>query len=256
MMPFDFNSDPGMSLCLQENVIDIWLCQANELQSKAGDFYAALSIEEKNRADRFKFETHKNRFILFHGFMREVLAKYLTISPEHIQYTKGEKGKPYLFLKDDNERALQFNLSHTRDIALLAVTKKAELGVDIECIDRKTEWQGIAKRFFTLSEQTSLFALPVQQQQPAFYELWTRKEAYMKVLGCGLSLSPTQFSLTVPPEVPALIEHHSEKYYPHGAIKFQNIILPETLKKFRAALAIASNIPIQTINCYQFSNSA
>lgn len=255
MMPFDSGS--GLSLCLQENVIDIWLCQANELQSKAGDFYAALSIEEKNRADRFKFAAHKNRFILFHGFMREVLAKYLTISPEYIQYTKGEKGKPYLFLKDDDkQRALQFNLSHTRDIALLAVTKKAELGVDIEYIDRKTDWQGIAKRFFTSSEQTSLFALSVQQQQPAFYELWTRKEAYMKVLGCGLSLSPTQFSLTVPPEVPALIEHHGEKYYPHVAIKFQNIILPKTLKKFRAALAIASNISIQTINCYQFSNSA
>lgn len=241
---------------LHRNVIDIWLCRADELQSKADDFYTALCVEEIRRAERFKFETHKKRFIIFHAFMRKVLAKYLTIDAEQLHYIKGEKGKPYVSLNPDSTLAdeiplLQFNLSHSRDIALLAVTQKGELGVDIECIDRNTDWQGIAKRFFTFSEQASIFALPEQQQHLAFYELWTRKEAYMKVLGSGLSLSPTGFSLTVPPEKPAVIQHHSNKYRTGQLINFEQIILPDTLNNYFST--IASESPIQNINYYQFN---
>ena len=207
-----------------------------------------MSAEEKQRANRYKFAEHKNRFIIFHGFMREVLAQYIDIKPAAIRYSKGEKGKPYL--ENPLVTPLQFNLSHTKDIAILAIASQGEVGVDIENLDRKTDWQGIVKRFFTDQEQQVLFALPEDKQRHAFYELWTRKEAYMKVLGTGLSLSPTDFSLTVPPEKPALIQHHSEKFKTDKDIQFKKISLPANLNNYFAT--IASEFKIKSLNHFQF----
>ncbi|MCU7836775.1 MAG: 4'-phosphopantetheinyl transferase superfamily protein [gamma proteobacterium symbiont of Taylorina sp.] len=242
-----FNPIPEIH-SIKENNIDIWLCQSDSQQSKLDYFYSILCNEEKKRADRFKFDEHKNRFIVFHGFLRDVLAKYLTLDAKDIQYIKGEKGKPYL--SNSESPSLQFNLSHTRDVAILAITKKGEVGVDIESIDRKTDWQGIVKRFFTVQEQRALFALEKEEQRQAFYELWTRKEAYMKVLGTGLSLSPTEFTLSVPPEKPALIDHHCEKYQTEKLIHFEQLVLPDQLNNFSAT--IASEFPTQRLNYYHY----
>ena len=224
---------------LKEKVIDIWLCQSDALQDRRDYFSSLLSSEEKARAERFKFDIHRNRFIISHGFMRAVLAKYLKIEPYDIQYQQGDKGKPCL---ENETHTLKFNLSHTQDVAILAVTKDAEVGVDIEYIDRKTDWQGICQRFFTEPEQQALFALDQAQQERSFFELWTRKEAYMKLLGTGLSLSPTKFTLTVPPQRPALVKHHSTKYQSCQQTEFVSITLPDTLARYCATLAVASSI--------------
>jgi len=233
---------------MKSNTIDIWICQFDTQQHNLDNFYLTLSAEEKQRAKRYKFSEHKNYFIIFHGFMREILAKYLQIKPIDIEYTKGEKGKPYL--SSCLNSSIQFNLSHTKDIALLAISSDGEVGVDIEHLDRKTDWKGIVKRFFTADEQQALFILPEELQQQAFYELWTRKEAYMKVLGSGLSLSPTAFSLTVPPEKPALLQHHSKKFRTDKTINFKQLKLPQTLQNCCAS--IASELDIQIINYYPF----
>ena len=226
---------------LQDNSIDVWLCQADSLQDRLDYFLSLLSSEEASRAERFKFNIHRNRFIISHGFMRSVLAKYLNIEPSDIKYQKTEMGKPFL-IEEDNTPALKFNLSHTQDIALLAVTRKAQVGLDIEYMERKTDWQGICKRFFTQAEQDILFALAETKQSQAFFQLWTRKEAYMKVLGTGLSLSPTKFTLTVPPEKPALIQHHSKKYQQLEQLEFLDIDLPESLNHYCATLAAETSI--------------
>ena len=170
--------------------------------------------------------------------MRSVLAHYLSIDAQEINYDKGEQGKP--FLSDSNTTQLQFNLSHTQDVAILAITKSNEVGIDIEHNDRKTDWKGIVKRFFTEPEQEALFSLPEIQQANAFFDLWTRKEAYMKVLGTGLSLSPTEFTLTVLPQEPALIKHHSTKFQPLEQLNFASIELPESLNSYSATLAVAT----------------
>lgn len=236
-----------MQHTLQKSTIDIWLCNSAH-HNKHDDFYSILSAEEIKRAKRYKFEQHKNRFIIFHGFMRKVLAIYLQLKPIDIEYIKGEKGKPYL--ANTLSSSLQFNLSHTRDIAILAIASQSEVGVDIEHIDRKTDWQGIVKRFFTDQEQQTLFELPEELQQQAFYELWTRKEAYMKVLGSGLSLSPTDFSLTVPPQAPALIHHYSEQFKINQSIQFKKLNLPTYINGYCAT--IASEMHIQSINYFNF----
>jgi len=207
-------------------------------------------LDEKNRAERFKFDIHRKRFIASHGFVRAVLAKYLSVKANEIEYFKGEQGKP--FLSDSNQNKLQFNLSHTQDVAILAVTKSAAVGIDIEHKDRKTDWKGICKRFFTEPEQQALFSLPDKHQRNTFFDLWTRKEAYMKVLGTGLSLSPTDFTLTVFPEKPALIQHHSTKFAPLEQLAFSSIDLPESFSAYSATLAIASTI-VTNSQFYQFS---
>ena len=232
-------SIPPNQLILSDTQIDIWLCVLSDIESRNNHFLAQLSPEEKSRAQRFKFDIHRNRFIVSHGFVRTVLANYLTIEANEINYLKGEQGKPYL--ANPNPNNLQFNLSHTKDVALLAVTKKVAVGIDIEHNDRKTDWKGICQRFFTEPEQKALFSLAEGQQGNAFFDLWTRKEAYMKVLGTGLSLSPTEFTLTVFPEKPALVEHHSTKFAPLKQVAFQHIDLPDKLESHSATLAVASS---------------
>jgi len=164
---------------LKENCIDIWLCQAEKMEKKVDYFFSILSLQEKKRAERFKFDIHRKRFIISHGFKRSILSEYLKVNPLDIEFIKGDKGKPYLL---NSVKSLQFNLSHTEDITILGITKDAEIGIDIEHINRKTDWESICQRFFTQSEQAVLFALEKQQQKLSFYQLWTRKEAYMKYL--------------------------------------------------------------------------
>ena len=217
---------------LQDAQVDIWGCNGDDFQNESESYFLLLSDEEKLRAKRFKFEKHRQRFIIFHGFMRIILARYLNINPEKVQYNKGDNGKPYLLDSD-----LYFNLSHTQSMALLAVSKGTEVGIDIEFKERKTDWQGVGKRFFSDIEQQSLFSRDINQQENYFYSLWTRKEAYMKVLGTGLSLAPANFSLTVPPEPPALIEHYCTKIAPPESVSFMDVVLPEGLQSYCATLA-------------------
>lgn len=243
-----FSTSP-MKVTLSDTQIDIWLCTLPDIEDRNAHFLFQLSPEEKSRAERFKFELHRNRFIASHGFMRKVLARYLNIEADKIEYLNGEKGKPCLADSSYyNLNGLQFNLSHTQDLAILAVTKNAALGIDIEYNNRKTDWKGICKRFFTVPEQQALFSLAEEQQEIAFFDLWTRKEAYMKVLGTGLSLSPTEFTLTVLPQQPALIQHHSKKITPLKYVEFATIDLPEQLNNYCATLATTAEI----FNCNYF----
>jgi len=223
---------------LADNDCDVWLCRLSDLFNSEAVYFATLSDEEKSRAKRFKFALHRSRFIASHGFVRCILGNYLKIDKQLINYKKGTYGKPCLAVKKCYN--LQFNLSHTEDIALLVVSRGVELGIDIECNTRKTDWQAIVKRFFTPSEQQALFCLPEDQQKAAFFQLWTRKEAYMKVLGTGLSLAPTEFSLTVPPAKPALVKHHSNKYPPLQWVSFSTITMLQPFNNYCATLAIAA----------------
>ncbi|WP_198263492.1 4'-phosphopantetheinyl transferase family protein [sulfur-oxidizing endosymbiont of Gigantopelta aegis] len=237
---------------LDKKVIDIWLCQLSDLENKNALFLEQLSTEEQARSARFKFAIHRNRFISSHGFMRTVLANYLHIRPQQIEYKKGDQGKPSL--ANPEAGLIEFNLSHTEDLAILAISKASAVGIDIEHNDRKTDWQGICKRFFTVSEQDALSVLPEEAQGRAFFDLWTRKEAYMKVLGTGLSLSPTEFTLSVYPQAPKLIHHHSTKFPALEKVGFAMIDLSEllkTLENYSATLAVAEEN--FTHQLYQFT---
>lgn len=158
-----------------------------------------LSEEERVRAHRFRFDRDRVRFIAAHAQMRLILAAYLQTQPQTPEFGANAYGKPCL----QGESTLRFNLSHSGSLGLLAVIPHQEVGVDIEVLRPEVDRKNIAKRFFAPGEATMLFSLPADQQTNAFYACWTRKEAYIKARGRGLSIPLDAFEVSLVPGEPA-----------------------------------------------------
>lgn len=179
---------------------------------------SVLSPEEAERADRFHFDKHRRRFIVAHAAMRTILSSYLNVSPSDVAFSYGPKGKPALSA-DLEKSGIRFNLSHSGDYALLGVTRNHTLGVDIEFINHDFGTEEIATRFFSPGEIETLHAVPDAQKSPAFFTCWTRKEAYIKAVGDGLSIPLDSFDVAFAPGAqPALLrvqvpEHRHWKMY-------------------------------------------
>lgn len=157
-----------------------------------------LSPAERQRADRFAFPHLRERYVAAHAILRRLLGDYLHVEPASFLFEIAERGKPSL-----PGHPLHFNLSHTNDQGLLAVTRVAEVGVDIERLDRKLDRAGIAERFFSRAEADDLASLPEAEQVEAFGNLWTRKEAWLKATGIGISEGLNQVEFNCRPGEPA-----------------------------------------------------
>jgi 4'-phosphopantetheinyl transferase len=166
-----------------------------------------LSAEERERAARFHFPLHRRHFIACRGTLREILSGYLEIGPEQIQFSYNAYGKPAAEALD-----VRFNVSHSGGWALLAVTGGREVGIDIERIDARVAQDQIPERFFSAWEVAQLRALPSAQQTDAFFRCWTRKEAYIKARGLGLSLALDSFDVTLAPGEPAALLRGAGNY--------------------------------------------
>lgn len=151
-------------------------------------FLAYLSDDEMQRANQFKFEKDRQAFIAARGQLRQYLANYLQVEPNSLEFSYGEHGKPALINHD-----LKFNLSHAGDYALIAVSRNFTLGVDIECMDRTVEMEGIAEKVFTANEIQCLD--DAKDKAERFFTLWTRKEALIKANGKGLFTQLTQLDV-------------------------------------------------------------
>ncbi|MGH8727033.1 MAG: 4'-phosphopantetheinyl transferase family protein [Burkholderiales bacterium] len=180
-----------MRLAAKPDQVDVWRAAPRALP----EIKAMLTPDELQRAARFHFEKDRRRFIAVRAWLREVLACYLDTPPADLRFDYGAHGKPTLTRRSD----LRFNLSHSHDLALLAVSKSRELGVDVEFMKEAVAGPEIAARFFSAAEAAELRGLPKEQQRAAFFAGWTRKEAYIKATGAGLFGALDRFSVSLTP---------------------------------------------------------
>ena len=222
---------------IQDDEVHVWLFHMNTTPPGIKRFYPLLSAEEKERSERFVHFMHRKRFIASHGFLRSVLGRYLNIEPESIEFDKTANNKPVLKASAHAE-AVHFNLSHSNHLAMLAVSRNLPLGMDVEHMDHKHQWQKLIKRFFTEPEQQAIFELPEARQQQAFFQVWTRKEAYMKVTGLGLQLAPTRFTVSVPPQPARLIALANNEATDISRWQMHDIVLPDSARAYCACLSV------------------
>jgi 4'-phosphopantetheinyl transferase len=191
---------------LTETDVHVWRAALDQSQQRVEQLAALLSEDEKARAHRFHFERDKRRFTVGRGVLRLILGKYLQVDPDQLQFGYGPQGKPSLI-----KHHLQFNVSHSHELALYAVTLAHDVGVDIEHLRSMPDYEQIATRFFSTNEQRALLSLPPHQQEKAFFTCWTRKEAYIKAIGHGLMMPLDQFDVSLAPNQPAaLLEIRAE----------------------------------------------
>lgn len=187
---------------LGRDEVHVWRATLDQTPSRIQRFLHTLAADERARAERFHFERDREHFIVARGVLRAILGGYLKRAPECLSFCYGSHGKPAL-AGESGGNAIRFNVSHSRGVALYAVARGREVGIDLEHIRFDVAVAEIAERFFSRREVGMLLALPTDAQRQAFFRCWTRKEAYIKARGEGLSLPLDQFDVSLAPGEPA-----------------------------------------------------
>jgi 4'-phosphopantetheinyl transferase len=181
---------------LGDNEVHVWRVDLNAAAASPSQWEQVLSPEERERTARFRFEKDRLHFSAARSWLRMVLGRYLGSAPGTLRFRYAEKGKPSLDPSQEANR-LTFNISHSGGVALFAFTRGREVGIDVEGIRRNFDTEAIARRFFSAAEQARLSDLPADERPEAFFRCWTRKEAYIKAMGEGLSLPLHQFDVSI-----------------------------------------------------------
>jgi 4'-phosphopantetheinyl transferase len=177
-----------------EGEVQLWLADLDRPPVPLEVLGESLDAEERKRAARFRFEAHRRRFIAGRGLLRRLLGRLSGTAPEALVFRYGAKGKPHLVVPRVD---LRFNLSHSANGALFAVARGRELGVDVEALRPMGDAEALVERFFHPAERRTFAALAPESRVTAFFSGWTRKEAYLKARGDGLSLPTTEFEVAL-----------------------------------------------------------
>ncbi len=219
--------------------------------SNLDDFTSSLSPDEQARGNRFHFEKHRHRFKVARSLLRLLLARYLKTAPDTIQFQYGAKGKPFLCPDTDHgphASKLRFNLAHSAHRGIYAFSWGAELGVDLEYIRDDRDLEAIARRFFAPGEVVRWLELSAPERVPAFFEIWTRKEAYIKACGGGLSLPLSRFEVSFGKDHPCRLR--SVEWDPAESDRWTMADL-DAGEGFRGALAVARKNPVLIVQDWQ-----
>jgi 4'-phosphopantetheinyl transferase len=192
--------------------VHVWLVRADDAALCKACCENLLATAERERAARFKFEKDRQLYTAAHAALRSILAGYLNVAPGDLEFESGRRGKPRL-APTFTEDKLEFNLSHSHEVALIAVTRKREIGVDVERIREDFAFAEIAERYFTTKEVSAIRALPQDLQRRAFYQCWTSKEAFLKARGVGLSGDLDEVEIVLPGEGPVQVKSMLPGWY-------------------------------------------
>lgn len=197
---------PLPGLVFSSDHVHVWRASLEQPAARVHQLVQTLSDDERIRAERFRFDRDWRRFIVGRGVLRTILGHYLGVEPGQLQFRYGSRGKPYLAGEFGN-CALQFNLAHSHELALYAFTYGREIGIDLEYIRSMPDAEQIGARFFSMRENAALGVFPRSQKLEAFFNCWTRKEAYLKATGDGLARPLDQFDVSLSPGEPARLLH-------------------------------------------------
>ena len=221
---------------LGANDVHIWQASLEQSPATVETLRQLLSPDEQSRADRFHFEKDRRHFTAARGYLRTLLARYLELGPAEIRFSYTEYGKP--LLAPELDQRLKFNVAHSGGLALYAFTTLGEIGIDLEHIRPEFAGDDIARRYFSAAEVDSLDQLPLAARQQAFFDCWTRKEAFIKAKGLGLSLGLNQFDVTLRPDQPAALLRTGWDPTEASRWSLQSIAVGED---FAAAVAVAAH---------------
>src|SRR5580692_940342 len=168
---------------------EIHICHARweEVAGTPHDMVGALSPEERDRANKFRFKKDRDRYATSRGILRKLLGEYLSVSPVRLQFHYGSHGKPHL-AENPLPHPIHFNVSHSSEFVLFAFSPDQEIGIDVEYIRTDYDFEAIARRFLLPAEFTKLISMPSDTRISEFFRLWTRMEAYAKARGIGIPL--------------------------------------------------------------------
>jgi 4'-phosphopantetheinyl transferase len=198
-------STPPQEITLGQAEVHVWRAALDVEPAIVSRMYELLSADERARAERFCFQIDRRHFIVARARLRMILSRYTNIAPAEVRFSYSEHAKPMLANGSEQDRKIKFNLAHSTGLALFAFTRAGEIGVDLELIRPEIAGDEIARRFFSAAEVACLERIPAPARQEAFFNCWTRKEAFVKAKEIGLFLALDQFDVNLDPREPAAL---------------------------------------------------
>jgi 4'-phosphopantetheinyl transferase len=193
---------PSENTQLSDHEVHIWCVCLPAWFASCQQLLDWLTADEQARASRFRFEKHRQSFIVGRGLLRVILGRYLSLEPSQLQFSYNAHGKPSLAETFGNE-AMQFNVSHSHEVALYAFTRDRRIGIDVEHIRPVPDADHIVERFFSDRESALFQSLAIDCKEAAFFRGWTQKEAYLKAIGEGLAYPLRNVEVSLSPHGPA-----------------------------------------------------
>jgi len=226
-------SSPAATPGLASREIHVWRASLSTDEPTLRRLEATLADQEKARAARFIFERDRDRYIAARGILRDLLGKYLQCAPRSIEFSYGPYGKPAI-AGAASRSGICFNLSHSHGLAVVAIGREQEVGIDVELIRAEFASEAIAKRYFSAKEIDELTRLPAELRTEGFFLCWTRKEAYIKAKGDGLQIPLDSFDVSLSPGSPATLSSDDEPRW--GIESF----VPSQISERRFAAAVVA----------------
>jgi len=237
---------PSRQPKLESNDIHVWRVSLHAASIRVKKLFEMLANDEIDRASRFYFQRDRDCFVIVRGVLRILLSTYIQTPPEQIRFQYSARGKPSLAL-GQNDAKLDFNVSHSHELALLAFTRGRAVGIDLEYVRPDIVHEQVAERVFSAQEIASLRALSYGLQPAAFFNCWTRKEAFIKATGEGLSRPLDQFSVSlVPGEAARLLAIHGQLE------ELSKWFIQDLEPRPGYAAALVAQNPVKQIRCWEY----